>query len=114
MLKAELFCVHLCKSASKIFELIHNQAVGNQFPEVFDLQVIKIIVTFNVLKLAVAAVARDHHHGGAGSLDLFNFPAAIVNSLLIVAGRQGAAATAAANLKLSRRIQIHPIFYTPA
>jgi hypothetical protein len=92
------------------FPLIQDQAIGNQLPEVFDLQVFKIIVTFDIFQLAVAAVARDHHHGGAGSLDLVHFPTAIINSLFVVAGRQGTAAAAAANLKLLGWIQIDPIF----
>ena len=93
-----------------IFILIQDQAVGDQLPEVLDLQVFKIIVTFDIFQLAVAAVARYHHHRGAGSLDLFHFPTAIINSFFVVAGRQGTAAAAAANLELFGWIHIDPIF----
>jgi len=95
-------------------EKLPYQAIGHQLPEVFNCQVIHSIVGLHRIELAVAAMARHHHHIGAGGADLIHFTAGVVNPLISKAGDQGAATAATADLVVRCWIEINPLFYTPS
>ena len=65
---------------------------------------------FNVVELAVAAVAGDNDQIDARGLDLVHLLPAIVDALRVIARDQSAPAAAAAELTAPGRIQIDPLF----
>jgi len=93
---------------------LNNHTVGDEFPEVFHLEILDRMRLFNAVHLAMAAVAGDHQHPGAGGPNLIDFSAAIKDSLLVVSIYQRAAAAATADLVHFRRIKIGPVIHTLA
>ena len=66
--------------------------------------------SFDVAELPVTAVTGHHDHGGARGLDLLHFSAAVIHPFFVIAGGQGPAAAAAADLILPGRIEVDPVF----
>ena len=87
-----------------------HETVRDKFPEVFYAQVGHIIDLFNVVQLAVTAMAGYHNHAGACGFDLLHFPPAVINAFLVVTAGQCASPAAAANLVETVGMQIHPVF----
>jgi len=87
-----------------------DQAVRHQFPEVFNGEAFHIIVFFDAIDLAVAAVARQYEHFGTGGSNLVHFATTVKNAFIVISGGQGTAAATAADLVKLLGVQIHPIF----
>ncbi|MDQ1331353.1 MAG: hypothetical protein QG578_1621 [Thermodesulfobacteriota bacterium] len=69
----------------KIF--LQYQAVGDQFPEIFDRKILHAVFFFYAVELSMAAVAGENHHFGSCCLYLLHFLFTVKDSFGIVPGR---------------------------
>jgi len=95
-------------------ESLKNQTIGDQFPQIFNLEIRHPVFFFNVVKLTVTAVAGNHQHPGTGGLDLIDFFAGVKTTFCVVPGDQRTAPAPAADLIHFRRIKVDPVFDTLA
>lgn len=91
-----------------------HEAIGHQLPEVLDGQVVHFVIRFDRVELPVTAVARHHHHVGAGGPNLIHFTAGVVDPLVVKAGHQSTTTATAANLIIRGGVKVHPVLYTLA
>jgi hypothetical protein len=94
-----------------LYLLLTDKAIGHQLPQIFNLQILELVLLFNAVKLAVAAVAGDHKHPGPGGPDLIYLFSGIKHTLFVIAVYQRAAAAAATDLIHAIGVKIYPVLH---
>jgi hypothetical protein len=91
--------------------LLENQTIGNQFPQIFNLEFRHPILFFNVVKLTMTAMAGNNKHFRATGPDLIHLFSGVKNAFFVVACYQRTATAATTDLIHAGWIQIHPVLH---
>ena len=94
----------------KVRVALNDKTIRHQLPEVFHGQLLHIIGLFNVIYLAVTAVAGQYQHLSTRQPNLFHLAASVEYPFFVIPrGHRATAATAACLVQLVG-VQINPVF----